>query len=215
MSRGPESWHPNPFFFYKKGAGPMLDMGPYYMTALVNLLGPVKRVAAVTARAFEQRVATCKQHWGQPIEVEVPTHYSGALEFHSGAVVTATISFDVCRHGHSPIEIYGTEGSLKAPDPNTFEGPVELFTRAAGVWQPQGLSHPYTDNYRGIGAADMATAILDDRPHRASGAMALHVLEVMHAFAKSSDTGRHVVVKSRPKQPDALPLGLIEGRLEP
>ena len=214
MSRGPESWHPNPFFFYKKGAGPMFDMGPYYMTALVHLLGPAKRVAAITSRAFKQRIVTCKENWGKTADVDVPTHYSGALEFHSGAVITTTISFDVCRHGHSPIELYGTEGSLKAPDPNTFDGPVELFTRAAGSWQPQALSHPYTDNYRGIGTADMACAIIGNRPHRASGAMAYHVLEIMQAFAQSSETGRHVAIKSRPKQPEALPLGLIEGRLE-
>ncbi len=192
----------------------MFDMGPYYMTALVHLLGPVKRVAAMTSSAFNQRTITCKEHWGETVSVEVPTHYTGALEFHSGAVVTAALSFDVCRHGHSPIEIYGTEGTLKAPDPNTFGGPAELFTRANGSWQSQALSHPYTDNYRGIGAADMACAIIENRPHRASGALAYHVLEIMHAFAKSSETSRHVAIKSRPEQPHALPLGLIEGNLD-
>ena len=214
MSRGPESWHPNPFFFYKAGAGPMFDMGPYYMTALVHLLGPVKRVAAVTSSAFRQRTITSKGRWGETVEVEVPTHYSGTLEFHCGAVATAVISFDVCRHGHGPIEIYGTEGSLKAPDPNTFDGPVELFTRASGSWQSQTLSHPYTGSFRGIGVADMACAIMADRPHRAAAPMACHVLEIMHAFAKSSETGSHVKILSRPDQPQPLPLGLIEGRLD-
>jgi len=215
MSSGPESWHPNPFFFYQTGAGPMFDMGPYYITALVHLLGPVKRVSAITSRAFEERIATCKEHFGAKIPVDVPTHYSGALEFHSGATITATISFDVHRHGHSPIELYGTEGSLKVPDPNTFGGPVEMFTHAQGDWQKQALSHPYADNMRGIGAADMAYAILGKRKHRASGALAYHALEVMHAFEKSSTAGEHVMIKSKPEQPAALPLGLIRGRLDP
>lgn len=214
MSRGPESWHPNPTFFYKAGAGPMFDMGPYYMTALVHLLGPVKRVSAITSRAFETRIATCKEHFGEPLPVEVPTHYSGSLEFHSGATVTATISFDVHQHGHSPIEIYGTEGSLKVPDPNKFCGPVELFTAAGREWWTQALSHPYADNMRGIGAADLAYAILGKRKHRASGELAYHVLEVMHAFEKSSNGKKHVMIESRPDQPAALPLGIIPGYLD-
>jgi predicted dehydrogenase len=214
MSRGPESWHPNPFFFYQNGAGPMFDMGPYYLTALVHLLGPVKRVSAITAKTFEQRIATGKEHFGAAIPVEVPTHYSGALEFHAGPVVTATRSFDVHRHGHSPIEIYGTAGSLKVPDPNKFGGPVEMFTESQGEWQTQALSHPYADNMRGIGAADLAYAILGDRRPRADGALACHVLEIMHAFVKSSETRRHVAIDSKPPRPAALPLGLIRGRLE-
>jgi predicted dehydrogenase len=217
MSRGPESWHPNPSFFYLEGAGPMFDMGPYYMTSLVHLLGPVKRVSAITTRAFEERIATCKEEFGKMLPVEVPTHCTGSLEFHSGAVVTATISFDVHSHGHSPIELYGTEGSLKCPDPNTFGGPVELYTAAANAWAPQTLSHPYAENMRSIGAADMAYTLLGKgkRPHRTSGALAYHVLEIMHAFEKSSKRGKHVTIKSKPAQPTALPLGLVEGRLDP
>jgi predicted dehydrogenase len=215
MSRGPESWHPNPAFFYEHGAGPMFDMGPYYITALVHLLGPVKGVSAVTTRAFEQRIATCREQFGKLLPVRVPTHYSGSLEFHSGAVVTATISFDVHAHGHSPIELYGTEGSMKAPDPNTFGGPVQLWTPANKEWQTQAFSHRYLMNSRGIGAADLAYAILSNgkRKHRASGALAYHVLEVMHSFDKSSKAGAHIEILSRPDRPDALPLGLIEGRL--
>ncbi|MHC4886773.1 MAG: Gfo/Idh/MocA family protein [Planctomycetota bacterium] len=216
MSRGPESWHPNPAFFYENGAGPMFDMGPYYITALVNLLGPVKRVAAITSKAFEVRTATCEAQFGKQLPVQVPTHNSGALEFHNGAVISATISFDVHRHGHSPIEIYGTEGSMKVPDPNTFGGPIEVFTPTTGEWQPQAFSHPYADNMRSIGAADLAYNILagGKRGHRASGDLAYHVLEVMHAFDTSSKSGKHTKIKSKPKQPKALPLGLIEGRLD-
>ena len=215
MCRGPESWHPNPAFFYLEGAGPMFDMGPYYVTTLVHLLGPVKRVSAITTRAFDERVATCKEHFGEMLPVEVPTHYTGALEFHSGAVIDMTLSFDVHRHGHSPIEIYGAEGSMRVPDPNGFGGPVEVFTPASEEWQPQALSHGYTEESRGIGVGDMAYAILGKRAHRTSGALAYHVLEVMHAFQRSSDTKRHVTIKSKPAQPAPLPQGLVHGRLDP
>jgi predicted dehydrogenase len=215
MSRGPESWHPNPDFFYKTGAGPMFDMGPYYITALIHLLGPVKRVSAMTSMAFEERLATCKEQFGKRIKVEVPTHYAGTLEFHSGAVISMTISFDVYKHTHGPIEIYGTGGSLKAPDPNTFGGPIELWTPATKEWTAQSFSHPYLMNSRSIGAADLAYSILSGgkRKHRASGQLAYHALEVMHAFQKSSESGACVNIISRPAQPEALPLGLVEGRL--
>ncbi len=216
MSRGPESWHPNPSFFYQTGAGPMFDMGPYYITALIHLLGPVKRVSAITSKAFEERIATCKQEFGKKLPVEIPTHYSGSLEFHSGAVISMTISFDVYRCGHSsPIELYGTEGSLQAPDPNMFGGPINLWTPSTNEWQPQAFSHRYLMNSRSIGAADLAYSILSEgkRAHRASGALAYHALEVMHSFEKSSNSGTSIQIQSRPAQPEALPLGLIEGRL--
>jgi predicted dehydrogenase len=214
MSRGPEAWHPNPAFFYQRGAGPMFDMGPYYITALVHLLGPIKSVSAVTGKAFQERIATCKEQFGKVLPVEIPTHYSGVLEFHSGAIINMTISFDVHRHGHSPIELYGTAGSIKVPDPNTFGGPIEVFTPMSGEWKTQAFSHPYAENMRSIGAADMAYAILSGREHRSSGALAYHVLEVMHSFQKASESGRQVQIESKPAQPAALPLGLIEGRLE-
>lgn len=215
MSRGPESWHPNPAFFYEVGGGPMFDMGPYYITALVHLLGPVKEVVGVTHRAFKERIATCKEQFGKLLPVSVPTHNSGTLIFHSGAVVTMTISFDVHRHGHSPIELYGSEGSLKVPDPNTFAGPLEVWTAGSPEWRDQALCFPYSENSRSIGAADMAYAILSGgkRAHRCSGALAYHALEVMHAFEKSSNARSHITIESKPPQPDALPLGLIKGRL--
>jgi len=169
----------------------------------------------VTSRAFVERIATCKEQFGKVLPVHVPTHCSGTLVFHSGASVSVTISFDVHRHGHSPIELYGTEGSMKVPDPNTFDGPVEVWTPASGEWHSQALSHGYAKNMRSIGAADMAYAILSNgaRKHRASGELAYHVLEVMHAFEKSSHTRQCVEIESQPAQPAPLPLGLIEGRL--
>ncbi len=214
MGRGPESWHPNPAFFYEIGGGPMFDMGPYYITALIHLLGPVKRVSAFCGKAFETRIATGEQTFGQELPVHVPTHNAGVLEFHSGALISMNISFDVYRHKHSPIELYGTDGSLAVPDPNTFGGPVELWTPTEREWREQAFSHPYAGNMRSIGAADMAMCILDpERPQRCSGALAYHALEVMHAFEKSSDAGQAIVLESKPEQPAALPLGLIEGRV--
>jgi predicted dehydrogenase len=215
MSHGPESWHPNPTFFYQRGAGPMFDMGPYYITALVHLLGPVRRVSAITSQAHKERIATCKEQFGRILPVEIPTHYSGSLEFHSGATISMTISFDVHRHGHSPIELYGTGGSLKVPDPNTFGGPVAMWTPGSTDWHDLALSHPYASNMRSIGAADLAYAILSGgkHKHRTSGELAYHVLEVMHAYEKSSVSGQHITITSEPPQPDPLPLGLIEGRL--
>ena len=126
MCPGHERWHPNPDFYYKIGGGPMLDMAPYYVTDLVNLLGPVARVAAMAPTPRPIRTITSQPRAGETIEVEVPTHVSGSLQFHSGAVVAITMSFDVPGHRHLPLEVYGTEGSLIVPDPNWFGGEVEL-----------------------------------------------------------------------------------------
>ncbi len=215
LGHGPESWHPNPFFFYDKGAGPMFDMGPYYITALVNLLGPVKSVFAVATRSFEERMATCKEHFGEMIPVKVPTHNSGTLVFESGAVVTVVVSFDIWKHNHqSPIEIYGSQGSMQVPDPNTFGGPVKLFRPGNESWCESTLTHSYAKNSRGIAVADMALAIKEKRPHRCSADLALHVLEVMASFEASSKAGKAVEIKNRCDQPKALPTGLPEGMLD-
>lgn len=214
MSRGPEGWHPNPGFFYQVGGGPAFDMGPYYITALIHLLGPASRVSAVCKKAFEQRTATCKEHFGERLPVEIPTHNTGILTFRSGAVITVVFSFDVIRHQHHPIELYGTGGSLQAPDPNTFGGPVRVFRPQHGEWQDMALTHGYRENSRGIGLADMAAAIRDDRPHRCHGDMALHVLEVLHAFEQSSKNGNAVTLTTTCEQPAPLPLDLLPGILD-
>jgi len=214
MGRGPEGWHPNPAFFYERGGGPMLDMGPYYITALVHLLGPVKAVSAVAVKSFPDRLATCPQQFGKRLPVEVPTHNSGTLIFESGAVVTVCISFDVHAHGHSPIEIYGSEGSLQVPDPNGFGGDVKVFRPDSGQWQPFGFSHGYRENSRSIGAADLAHGVRSGRPHRCSGELALHVLEVMLTFERASQDGRTLEIAHRCAQPAALPLGLVPGLLD-
>ena len=214
MGRGPEGWHPNPAFFYERGGGPMLDMGPYYMTALVHLLGPVKAVSAIAAKGYTERIATCAAQFGKRLPVEVPTHNSGSIVFQNGAVVTACISFDVWAHTHSRIEIYGTEGSIQVPDPNTFGGEVKVWRPETKQWQLFGFSHPYPENSRSIGAADIAHAIRSGRPHRCSGELALHVLETMLAFEKSSLEGRPVAIENQCAQPAALPLGMLPGVLD-
>ena len=214
MGRGPEGWHPNPAFFYQKGGGPMFDMGPYYITALVHLLGPVKSVTGMAVKGFAQRRATSKERFGELLPVDVPTHNAGVIEFQSGAIITATISFDVHAHGHAPIEIYGATGSLKVPDPNGFGGDVQVWTAAAREWKSVGFTHGYKENSRGIGAADLAYGVRTGRAHRASGELALHVLEVMCAFETSMQTQARVAVATTCVQPAPLPLGLVDGLLD-
>ena len=214
MCPGHERWHPNPAFYYQNGGGPMLDMGPYYITALVNLIGPVARVCGASARVRSERLITSEPLNGTRIPVEVATHVAGTLEFVSGAVVSMAMSFDVPKHRHGPIELYGTEASMIVPDPNRFGGTIET-AQAGGEWAPRPTEHPYADgNFRSIGVADMAHALRSGRPHRASGALALHALEVMEAFETSSDTGRHVSISSRPERPNMLPTSLLAGHLD-
>ncbi len=208
---GHESWHPNPAFYYDIGGGPMLDMGPYYVTALVNILGPVKRVAAITTKAFEERVATSQAVRGLCIPVKVTTHLTGILEFQNGALITMIMSFDMWRHSLPCIEIYGETGSMTVPDPNGFGGPVNVCP-AGGDWATEEIAFP--NNARMIGVIDMVSAIQSGRMHRASGALAYHVLEVMCAFDKSSETGQHVAIESITERPAPLPLGLKEWEID-
>jgi predicted dehydrogenase len=204
MCPGHERWHPNPGFYYLAGGGPMLDMGPYYVTDLVNLLGPVASVIAITTRPRSERLVTSQPLGGTRIPVEVSTHVTGTLAFVSGATVSMTMSFDVVRHKHVPIEIYGDIGSLVVPDPNYFGGKIE-FATAAEHWREIPTTHAYADgNYRILGLADMAHAIRANRPHRASGALAFHVLEVMEAFQTSSEIGAAINITTRPERPAPL-----------
>lgn len=204
MCPGHERWHPNPAFYYAQGGGPMLDMGPYYITALVNLLGPVRRVSGAATRTRAERTITSEPLNGQIIQVEVATHVAGTLEFVSGAVINIAMSFDVPKHKHTPIELYGTAASMIVPDPNYFGGSVEI-ARAGEDWVEQTVTQPFADgNYRSLGVADMAHAIREGRPHRANGELAQHVLEVMESFQLASDSGRHVAMTTTVDRPDAL-----------
>jgi predicted dehydrogenase len=214
MCPGHERWHPNPGFYYLAGGGPMLDMGPYYITDLVNLLGPVASVVGVASRTRSERLVTSEPLKGARVPVEVPTHVTGALSFVSGASVSMTMSFDVPRHRHGPIEIYGEVGSLIVPDPNFFGGKIEVAT-ADEDWREVPTRHAYADgNYRILGLADMAQAIRTARPHRANGDLAFHVLEVMEAFQKSSETGAAIAIASRPERPAPMPTHLKAGELD-
>lgn len=208
MYHGPEIFHPNPDFLYQHGAGPMFDMGPYYLTALVNLIGPVKRVTGSTKTTFQNRMVTGEHNYGRKFPVETPTHISGILDFENGAVGTITTSFDIWGTKLPKIEIHGTSGSIIVPDPNTFGGPVYVKRHDYSDFIEVPLTHGFTDNSRGIGLVDMADAIPTGRKHRANGELAYHVLELMHAFSISSDTNKHYEVKSTCEKPEPLPMDL-------
>ena len=190
MSRGHEHWHPDPEFYYAEGGGPMFDMGPYYLTALVQLLGPIRKISGMTSKALEERVISSEKKRGKHIPVAIPTHVAGTLSFDCGAVATMITSFDI--FGGStlpPIEIHGTEGTLLVPDPNSFGGPVKYRKTGEMEWTEAPLIGGFAANSRGLGPADMADAILSGGQHKANGDLAYHVLEAMWAFHKSSDSG--------------------------
>jgi len=210
---GHERWHPDPAFYYQAGGGPVLDMGPYYITALAFLLGPISRVTGSAQKSYSERTITSQPKQGTKISVEVPTHVAAVLDFTSGAVGTLLMSFDVWGTHLPWMEIYGTEGSLAVPDPNTFGGPVKLLKRDAKEWDEMPLQFGYIENSRGLGVADMADAIRADRPHRASGELLYHVLDVMEGIHDASRTGRHYRVSSTFERPAPLPLGLADGQI--
>jgi predicted dehydrogenase len=213
MKHGPESWHPNPDFFYQVGGGPMFDMGPYYLTALIHLMGPIRRVTGSARITFPERTVTNEKNYGAKIPVEIPTHVAGVFDFASGAIGTIITSFDVWGSQLPRIEIYGSSGTLIVPDPNTFGGPVFLKRQHYSDFVEIPLTHGFTENSRGLGAADMAHAIVSGRPHRANGEMAYHVLEVMHGFHIASEEGKHYEVKSTCEKPAPLPLDLPNNAL--
>jgi predicted dehydrogenase len=210
MCHGHESWHPDPEFYYQMGAGPMFDMGPYYLTALVSLLGPVQRVTGSARISFPERLITSEPKKGGKIAVETPTHVAGVLDLRSGVIATIVTSFDVWAAEVPRIEIYGSEATLSVPDPNYFDGPVRICRPGSAEWVEVPLEHAHRHNSRCIGAAEMAAAILSGRPHRATGEMAYHVLEIMHAIHSASREGRHITLEGLCERPAPLPQGLQE-----
>ncbi len=195
MSTGPESWHPSPEFFYKRGGGPLLDMGPYYITAFVNLFGPIKSVTAATRATWNERTIGSEPMKGQKIRVETPTTIVGTLEFHSGPIAQLTTTFDA--GGNFPnITVFGDEGHLIVPDPNNFDGPTLLSN--GGTEEKIETKLPFAKNSRGLGVVDIAYAVKEGRPHRASGALALHVLEAMLGLLRSGEEGRRIEIESDP-----------------
>ncbi|MEE2658950.1 MAG: Gfo/Idh/MocA family oxidoreductase [Candidatus Latescibacterota bacterium] len=215
MGHGHESWHPDPEFYYKKGGGPMFDMGPYYLTALVNLMGPVRRITGSTRITYPEREIVSEPKRGTIIRVDVPTHIAGIMEFANGAIGTITTSFDVWGGMTLPrIEIYGTEGSLSVPDPNTFGGPVYIKSKGDDWVEVTDLSHGNAAQSRSIGVADMAYALRLGREHRANGDLTFHVLDLMHAFHDAADAGVHHQLQSTCMQPAAVPAGLPDFELD-
>lgn len=221
MSPGMEMWHPNPDFFFLPGGGPILDLGPYYIANLINLIGPVKRVAALTSMASDTRTITSQPRAGQVIPVRTPTNIHALLDFHSGATITLSASWDVWSHRHANMELYGTEGSLFVPDPNFFGGLVEASGRNKDIQPLEDWDHPFgvdnqehaagpRANYRTAGLADMAVAILEGRDARCSLDRALHGVDVMTAILKSGETGSFVTLSTTCTQPAAL--GVEEAR---
>jgi len=214
MNHGHEHWHPDPQFYYLAGGGPLFDMGPYYLTNLINLLGPIASVMASATTGFQSRAISSAPKAGEEMRVETPTHLTGILSFENGAVINLTTSFDVWKHRHGNTELYGETGSMIVPDPNRFGGTVSTAIGRAD-WADIPTSHGFAHgNYRIIGLADMASAIRTDRPHRCNGALAFHVLEVMEAFLLSSQQRRAIDIQSRCDRPAALPardeLGIID-----
>jgi predicted dehydrogenase len=203
---GHERWHPNPGFYYDVGGGPLFDMGPYYLTALVHFLGPVKSVMARCNRGFEERLATSEGAKGQRLPVRVDTHNAATLEMANGALITMMTSFDIWGEDSSQFRIHGTEGSLDVGDPNGFGMNPKIFRPQDQAAREIPFTH--AENQRMIGVLDMVDAIEQNRPHRASGELAMHVLEVMEAFGRSSDTGKAIDIKTQVERAAPLPAGL-------
>ena len=216
MSHGMEDWHPNPDFFFKPGAGPVFDVGVYYITQLVNLIGPIKSISSLSGTATPERIITSEPRNGEKIKVETPTTLMGTLEFHNNAKIQFFCSWDVWKHKHSTIELYGLEGSMIVPDPNFFSGDI-LISHKEEDWQVinndkmlLGIPNKTDNNgskianYRGIGLSDMISSISNHRKSRCSLDLAVHVLEAMEGIIKSSDNRVIYNMKTRPNQPNFL-----------
>ena len=210
VSAGHEYWHPNPDFYYTAGGGPLLDMGPYYVTALVTLLGPVSSVIGKASRTRPTRTIHSGPRAGEVVTVDVDTHVTGVLEHESGALSTLVMSFDAAATYASRIEVHGELATIVAPDPNRFDGEVQLIRPNAGEWTTLPASAGYTGSARGYGLADLATTPAGET-HRANGEVALHVLDAMESVLRSAEEGRSVAVSTRCERPSPVPLGGAPG----
>lgn len=204
-SSGPESWHINPEFYFQPGGGPLFDMGPYYLSALIQLLGPVRTVTSMTTKGRGTRVVGRGPKAGKVFTVEVETHVAGVLEHHSGAISTLLTSFDMWGSHLPRIEVHGTEGSLSVPDPNGFAGTVELLTAKEREWQPIEVSAGYVNSARGYGVADLARGLETGREPRASGELAHHVVDIMESLLNAAKEHRVIDITSTCSRPDPVP----------
>ncbi|MFD9701679.1 Gfo/Idh/MocA family protein [Lentzea sp. NPDC059081] len=209
VTPGHERWHPNPDFYYTAGGGPLLDMGPYYISALIHLLGPVRAVVGAASRLRTDRVIGSGPREGRRIPVEVDTHVSGVLEHANGALSTITTSFDGVATTAAPIEVHGESGTLSVPDPNHFDGESRLFPLDGTAWQPLPTSAGYTGAGRGSGLLDLVTAD-EHRTPRAGGELALHVLETMTAVLRSAGEGRRIELTTAVERPSPVPLTPVD-----
>lgn len=216
MGRGCEAWHPNPEFFYEPGGGPMFDMGPYYLTALLNMLGPVKRISGTASIAVPERTILSQPKAGKKIHVTTPDHICGTIEFENGAVGTIITSFATyfaSYDGACPITVFGSEGTLRVPDPNGFDGTVQM--RLAGEEEWQEVPHAFVKGYgRSVGLADMAYAVRSGRSHRASGNQAFAVLDLMQGFLDASEQAKAYIPTTRYERPAPMPAELPFGVLD-
>jgi predicted dehydrogenase len=202
---GHEAWHPRPHFYYARGGGPLFDMGPYYLTGLVSLLGPIVRATGIARTSRPERRPTSGPHAGARIPVEVPTHVVGALEFAGGVVGSLTTSFDAWTPQSTRAVIYGSDGTMDIPDPNGFGGRLRLWLAREGRWR----TVPLDDQRgwlqgRGLGLLEMCAAMGERRPHRASAELGLHVLEAMHAILRSAESGERQTLATTCRRPAAL-----------
>jgi predicted dehydrogenase len=205
-SAGHEAWHPAPAFYYQPGGGPLFDMGPYYLSSLVTLFGPVERVAGFAGRSARERRVAQGPLAGSPVSVDVDTHVTAILEHAGGITSTVTVSFEIWATRSPLFEVYGTAGSLQMPDPNQFSDTVSVWTVDDPEWRELPESAGYQRAGRGVGLADLAEAIADGTAHRASGELAFHVLEIMEAVLIASAEHRVVELLSTVERPDAVPL---------
>ncbi|MCL2515686.1 MAG: Gfo/Idh/MocA family oxidoreductase [Microbacteriaceae bacterium] len=203
---GHERWHPAPAFYYQPGGGPLYDMGPYYLSALVHLLGPIVSVSGSARRSSRERVIAQGPNAGQVLPVDIDTHITALLTHESGISTTVTISFEVWKTRAPLFEVYGSQGTLAVPDPNNFNSVAEVFLAGADDWAPVEDSAGYRSSGRGYGLADMAAAIAAGVPHRASAELAFHVLDVMESIMASAESGQVVAVTSTAPRPAAVPL---------
>ena len=214
VCRGHESWHPDPEFYYKHGGGPLFDMGPYYLTALVNLMGGISGVSGMARASFPTRTITSEPKFGTIVDVDVPTYITGLLQFQSGAIGTIFTTFDAHIAEVPRIEIYGSKGTLSVPDPNTFGGDVKLFRPEEGAFLKMPLLFDYPENSRALGLADMAKAIQSGRDFRASSKVTYHVLEVMSGILQSAKDGKNVAIESCVERPAPMLPSDLPGYLD-
>ncbi len=209
LGHGMEMWHPDPFAFYQPGAGPLFDVGVYYVQALASIIGPVRRVGAMARASFPERTIGSEPKKGQKVPVNTPTHIVATLEFESGIIGGLTSSFDVWESQGSTLVVYGTEGTLRLPDPNTFGGPIQVLKGGSREWTDLPLLYGNTENSRGLGVSDLAASILTGSPQRVSGELGYHVLDIMNSVLDAAERGEHVEVESTLERPPLLPANEI------